>query len=84
MSSDTIISSLSPESLQSGFAELGYICDESIAMSVYLATQLNTPLLVEVPPGVGKTELAKATATLLQQSLIRIQCYDGLDETKDL
>lgn len=78
------INRLSPEYIQSGFADLGYICDESIAMAIYLATQLNKPILVEGPPGVGKTELAKATSSLLQLSLIRLQCYEGLDESKAL
>ena len=87
MPSDTLnsmIDRLSPEFIQSGFAELGYICDESIAMAIYLATKLNKPILVEGPPGVGKTELAKATSSLLQLSLIRLQCYEGLDEAKAL
>ncbi|PCJ34859.1 MAG: ATPase [Moraxellaceae bacterium] len=78
------IDNLTPETIQSGFASLGYICDESIAMAIYLATQLNKPILVEGPPGVGKTELAKATASLLELSLIRLQCYEGLDEAKAL
>lgn len=75
---------LTVESIQSGFADLGYICDESIAMTLFLACQLEKPVLVEGPPGVGKTELAKATAQLLQSSLIRLQCYEGLDEAKAL
>lgn len=75
---------LSPEVIKQHFADLGYICNDSIATSVYLACHLQKPILVEGPPGVGKTELAKKTAELLTAPLIRMQCYEGLDETKAL
>jgi MoxR-like ATPase len=65
-------------------AEQKYICDQNIATVVYLATQLGKPLLVEGPAGVGKTELAKVIATSLGTELIRMQCYEGLDEAKAL
>lgn len=74
----------SPETIASGFESLGYICSESIATAVYLACQLQKPILVEGPPGVGKTELAKKTAQYLTAELIRLQCYEGLDESKAL
>src|SRR6476620_3015600 len=64
--------------------EQGYITDESVAMSVFLSLQLNKPLLVEGPAGVGKTEIAKVMAKALQTDLIRLQCYEGLDATHEL
>lgn len=70
--------------IQRGFIDAGYICNEHIATSIYLAQKLQKPLLVEGPPGVGKTELAKATSELLGKPLIRLQCYEGLDEAKAL
>lgn len=70
--------------VQSGLADTGYICGDSIATAVYLAQQLEKPVLIEGPPGVGKTELAKATADHLGKPLIRLQCYEGLDEAKAL
>jgi MoxR-like ATPase len=64
--------------------EQGYITDESVAMSVFLSLQLNKPLLVEGPAGVGKTEIAKVLAKALDTDLIRLQCYEGLDATHAL
>src|SRR5262245_52330488 len=61
-----------------------YICSEQIATAVYLAYQLRKPVLIEGPPGVGKTELAKTTALMFDLPLIRLQCYEGLDEAKAL
>lgn len=61
-----------------------YITDESVAMSVFLSLQLNKPLLIEGPAGVGKTEIAKVMAKALQTNLIRLQCYEGLDATHAL
>ncbi len=74
----------SPERIQASFEKLGYICSDNIATAVYLACQLQKPILVEGPPGVGKTELAKKTAEYLNAELIRMQCYEGLDEAKAL
>lgn len=74
----------SVEAIQSGFESYGYICSKKIATAVFLAFQLRKPILVEGPPGVGKTELAKTTAELLALPLIRLQCYEGLDEAKAL
>lgn len=61
-----------------------YICSEQIATAVYLAYHLRKPVLIEGPPGVGKTELAKTTADMFSLPLIRLQCYEGLDEAKAL
>jgi MoxR-like ATPase len=61
-----------------------YICSEQIATAVYLAFHLRKPVLIEGPPGVGKTELAKTTAEMFELPLIRLQCYEGLDEAKAL
>jgi MoxR-like ATPase len=63
---------------------VAYIADRRIATTVYLAHHLEKPILVEGPAGVGKTELAKATADYLELPLIRLQCYEGLDEAKAL
>jgi MoxR-like ATPase len=64
--------------------EAGYQTDDTIATSVLLADKLDKPLLVEGPAGVGKTELAKALSAALSLPLIRLQCYEGVDETKTL
>jgi MoxR-like ATPase len=72
------------EEIERGFETFGYICSTQIATAVFLAFQLRKPILVEGPPGVGKTELAKTTAQLLDVPLIRLQCYEGLDEAKAL
>lgn len=61
-----------------------YLVDEQTATIIFLAFQLQKPLLIEGPAGVGKTELAKALAQALQTDLIRLQCYEGLDESKAL
>lgn len=61
-----------------------YITDNAVEMSVYLSIQLEKPLLVEGPAGVGKTEIAKALAGALNTDLIRLQCYEGLDATHAL
>ena len=74
----------SVELIEQGFEQHGYICSTKIATAVFLAFQLRKPILVEGPPGVGKTELAKTTAELLAAPLIRLQCYEGLDEAKAL
>lgn len=62
----------------------GYLADDATATVVHLAGRLGKPVLVEGPAGVGKTELAKAIATSLEADLVRLQCYEGLDEAKAL
>ena len=64
---------------QAAMERFGYIADPSIATAVYLATEMRKPLLVEGEAGVGKTEIAKVLAQMLQTELIRLQCYEGLD-----
>ena len=64
--------------------EVGYVADDLIADVLFLADSLDKPLLVEGPAGVGKTELAKAAAALTGSRLLRLQCYEGLDEAKAL
>jgi len=61
-----------------------YICDKQIATVVFLAQQLDKPVLIEGPAGVGKTELAKVVSQALGREMIRLQCYEGLDEAKAL
>lgn len=74
----------SVEDTQTRLTEVGYVCSQDIATSVYLASALGKPVLCEGPPGVGKTELAKASASALSAPLLRLQCYEGLDESKTL
>ncbi len=67
--------------IQNMLEQQGYISDSAIAMSIFLAIQLDKPLLIEGPAGVGKTEIAKVMAGALKTDLIRLQCYEGLDST---
>lgn len=69
-------------SLKKHFEDHNYICSDQIATAVYLAYKLRKPILIEGPPGVGKTELAKTTSEMFALPLIRLQCYEGLDEAK--
>ncbi len=72
------------EAVEQGLGSAGYIASRQIATAVFLAERLEKPILVEGPAGVGKTELAKALASWLGLKLIRMQCYEGLDESKAL
>ncbi len=67
-----------------GLRDVGYLPGDSTALVAFLATRLGKPVLVEGPAGVGKTELAKALAKYLGRDLVRLQCYEGLDEAKAL
>jgi MoxR-like ATPase len=71
----------SVEAIQASFRERDYIADRSVATAVFLALELERPLLLEGEAGVGKTELAKVLAATLGAPLIRLQCYEGLDVT---
>ncbi|UGS37974.1 AAA family ATPase [Capillimicrobium parvum] len=74
----------SVDQVREGLGSVGYLPGESTALVSYLATRLGKPVLVEGPAGVGKTELAKALARYLGRTLVRLQCYEGLDEAKAL
>jgi len=74
----------SVEELADGLRGVGYLPGEEAALVAYLAVRLGKPVLVEGPAGVGKTELAKALASCLERALVRLQCYEGLDEAKAL
>jgi MoxR-like ATPase len=79
--------SIEPSSIDvvaAGLRETGYLPGESTALVSFLAARLGKPVLVEGPAGVGKTELAKALAKSLDRRLVRLQCYEGLDEAKAL
>src|SRR5512139_3036327 len=71
----------SPEQLKASLGTQQYIANDEIATIMYLSQELGKPLLTEGPAGVGKTELAKAIAGATGRELIRLQCYEGLDET---
>jgi MoxR-like ATPase len=72
------------EDVANGLRTVGYLPGQSTSLVAYLATKLGKPILVEGPAGVGKTELAKALAKYLGRTLVRLQCYEGLDEAKAL
>jgi MoxR-like ATPase len=74
----------SVDALVEGLGSVGYIASRRIATALYMAVHLQKPILVEGSAGVGKTELALSTARLLAKPLIRMQCYEGLDESKAL
>ena len=79
--------SAQPESvaaISEGLREVGYLPGQSTALVSYLAIRLGKPVLVEGPAGVGKTELAKSLSRYLDRRLVRLQCYEGLDEAKAL
>ena len=72
------------ESVRTSLADINYLADDGIAGVVYLADRLGKPVLVEGPAGTGKTQLAKSVAEMMGARLIRLQCYEGLDESKAL
>ncbi len=74
----------SPQELSARLAEADYLCDEGLAVGMYLALTMHRPLLLEGEPGVGKTEAAKALAIALGANLIRLQCYEGIDASQAL
>jgi MoxR-like ATPase len=74
----------SPDDVRERLARTGYLADDAIATTVYLADVLGKPLLVEGPAGTGKTELAKAVTEAAGAELVRLQCYEGLDEARAL
>jgi MoxR-like ATPase len=74
----------SPGELKERLGDVGYLADDALSMATYLALGLNRPLLLEGENGVGKTEIAKALAELLDRDLIRLQCYEGIDTSQAL
>jgi MoxR-like ATPase len=75
---------VTPELITERFAASGFVCPPEVAVALHLAEALGKPLLLEGPPGVGKTEIAKLWAAFHGAELIRLQCYEGLDEAKAL
>jgi MoxR-like ATPase len=74
----------SVQSVRDGLKAVNYLADEGIAGVAFLADRLGKPILVEGPAGTGKTQLAKSIAEMTGARLIRLQCYEGLDESKAL
>lgn len=75
---------VSVDDVKARLAEAGYLASTAVATTVYLASELGKPLLVEGPAGVGKTELSRAVATATGSDLVRLQCYEGVDEARAL
>jgi len=84
VSSPVTSSPESPAEVASALADAAYLADDSTALIAFLAQRLGKPILVEGPAGVGKTELAKALSRATGRELVRLQCYEGLDEAKAL
>lgn len=78
----TLFSSI--EKISEGLSSVGYISTQAISTALYIAQHLQKPILIEGPAGVGKTDLAQSTAKFAELPLIRLQCYEGLDESKAL
>jgi MoxR-like ATPase len=78
------VAGFSAQRIAARFEDQGFICPPEVATALYLCEELGKPLLLEGPPGVGKTEIAKLWATLHGLELIRLQCYEGLDEARAL
>jgi MoxR-like ATPase len=78
------LSDFSVDTLMAALQTVGYYADRRLATAVFLALKLQRPLLLEGEPGVGKTELAKALALVLQRHMLRLQCYDGLEQREAL
>jgi MoxR-like ATPase len=74
----------SPDDVLARLLQTGYVADRAVATTIFLADRLEKPILAEGPAGVGKTELAKALASIAGTELLRLQCYEGLDEAKTL
>ena len=74
----------SPAKVADALRDAAYLADDSTALIAFLAQRLGKPVLVEGPAGVGKTELAKALSRSTGRELVRLQCYEGLDEAKAL
>src|SRR5438094_6831375 len=74
----------SPAEVKERLTGATYLADDQLAVTIFLADRLDKPVLCEGPAGVGKTELAKAIAAISGSRLIRLQCYEGLDEAKAL
>jgi MoxR-like ATPase len=77
-------STLTVEAIEQGFARSGFVCTGEVATTLLLSEVLGKPILLEGPPGVGKTEIAKLWAQLHGTPLVRLQCYEGLDEARAL
>jgi len=75
---------VTPERIEEWFDHNGFVCTGQVSTSLYLAEVLSKPVLLEGPPGVGKTEIAKLWARFHAAELVRLQCYEGLDESRAL
>jgi MoxR-like ATPase len=75
---------ITPERIEIAFRAEGFVCTGEVATTLFLAEKLGKPLLLEGPPGVGKTEIGKLWALYHAAELVRLQCYEGLDEAKSL